>query len=70
VIPSRVSSSQNDNEPSSSVINLMAVVEFLEHVDMVPLGLGDNERVMRFVTSVSLFAGRNVTKNLPTVLRT
>jgi Vacuolar sorting protein 9 (VPS9) domain len=57
-------------QESYCLINLMAVVEFLEHVDMVALGLGDNERVMRFVTSVSLFAGRNVTKNLPTVLRT
>lgn len=37
-------------QESYCLINLMAVVEFLEHVDMVALGLGDNERVMRFVT--------------------
>ncbi|KAF8584031.1 hypothetical protein K439DRAFT_1653309 [Ramaria rubella] len=33
-------------QESYCLINLMAVVEFLEHVDMSALGLGDSERVM------------------------
>jgi hypothetical protein len=34
-------------EESYSLVNLMAVVEFLEHVDLEALGLGDTERVLR-----------------------
>ena len=34
---------------SYCLINLMAVAEFLENVDMVGLGLEDSEKVMRFV---------------------
>ncbi|KZS94535.1 hypothetical protein SISNIDRAFT_453467 [Sistotremastrum niveocremeum HHB9708] len=33
-------------EEGFCLINLMAVVEFLEHVDLAALGLGDSERVM------------------------
>lgn len=36
-------------EEKYCLINLMAVVEFLEHVDMAALGLGDSDRVMRSV---------------------
>lgn len=42
-------------EEGFCLINLMAVVEFLEHVDLAALGLGDSERVMRYdIHSVSL----------------
>ena len=34
-------------EGSYCLINLMAVAEFLENVDMAGLGLGDSEKVMR-----------------------
>lgn len=36
-------------QESYCLINLMAVVEFLEHVDMDALGLGDSERIMKWV---------------------
>lgn len=36
-------------EESYSLVNLMAVVEFLEHVDLEALGLDDTERVLRSV---------------------
>jgi hypothetical protein len=35
-------------EESYCLINLMAVAEFLENVDMAGLGLGDSEKVIRF----------------------
>ena len=31
------------------LINLLAVAEFLENVDMAGLGLGDSDKVMRFI---------------------
>jgi hypothetical protein len=35
-------------EASYAIVNLTAVVEFLEHVDMVELGLGeDSDKVIR-----------------------
>lgn len=37
-------------EESYCLINLMAVAEFLENVDMAGLGLGDSDKVMRFVS--------------------
>jgi hypothetical protein len=36
-------------EESFCLINLMAVVEFLENVDLDALGLGNSERVLRYV---------------------
>jgi Vacuolar sorting protein 9 (VPS9) domain len=36
-------------EESYSLVNLMAVVEFLEHVDLEALGLDDTERVLRYI---------------------
>lgn len=36
-------------EESYCLINLMAVAEFIENVDLSALGLGDAEKVMRFV---------------------
>ena len=38
-------------EESYCLINLMAVAEFLENVDMVALGLGDSEKVIRSVVA-------------------
>lgn len=34
-------------EESYCLINLLAVAEFLENVDMAGLGLGDSDKVMR-----------------------
>ena len=43
-------------EESYCLINLMAVAEFLENVDLGALGLGDSERkVLRYVLVASLF---------------
>jgi hypothetical protein len=41
-------------EGSYCLVNLMAVVEFLEHVDLTALGLSDVERVLRRVLIVTL----------------
>lgn len=40
-------------EEGYCLVTLMAVVEYLEHVDMVGLGLGDSERVLRSVNGFS-----------------
>ena len=39
-------------EESYCLINLMAVAEFLENVDLAALGLGDTDKVMRYVLVV------------------
>lgn len=62
----RFRSRSTGGQESYCLINLMAVVEFLEHVDMSALGLGDSERVMRFVSSLSSMA-KNV--NVETYLQ-
>ena len=36
-------------EESYCLINLMAVAEFLENVDLAALGLGDSDKVMRYI---------------------
>jgi hypothetical protein len=41
-------------EESYCLINLLAVAEFLENVDMAGLGLGDSDKVMRYVFWVFL----------------
>lgn len=43
-------------EEKYCIINLMAVVEFLENVDMAALGLGDSDRIMRLVTFCDIFS--------------
>ena len=51
-------------EESYCLINLLAVAEFLEHVDMAGLGLGDSHKVLRFVLKSLLFASAESFTNL------
>ena len=41
-------------EESYCLINIMAVAEFLENVDLAALGLGDSDKVMRFVSTITV----------------
>jgi hypothetical protein len=42
-------------EESYCLINLMAVAEFLENVDLAALGLGDSDKVMRSALAMQFF---------------
>jgi len=42
-------------EESYCLINLMAVAEFLENVDMAGLGLGDSDKVIRWAQIMYYF---------------
>lgn len=63
----RFRSKKVGGEEGYCLINFLAAVEFLEHVDMRALGLGEADRVMRFVSVLAL---KTCTSDIASLLST